>query len=555
MHNVQDILTNGTIIRERYAIKSLIGTSSSGAVYQVVDLYVQGVSQKIFALKEIAGLEQQERYQCTFTGVALQHIDHPTLPHIHHVFNEDKRQRIYAVMDYIEGPDLETLWQQQPTQRFTWPEVIKIMTPIFKAVRYLHQQKKPIVHGDIKPINILLAQPENAFMLVDFSITKAQKPGSNRLLHTASYKAPEQYEKNPDRRADIYGFAATCYALVTSIAPINALARQAHIKQGLADPLRPASTLAPAIPVSVSQALHRAMSISPGERFSTIEEFWQALQAPSSEVKLIAKPVVSPETPIPESIKFQREPVLTKQSTLRQSIKGFLLEASPGNKLKSILPIAKADRRASSAVSIPSRNQHMNLGDTRSTFRKYTIPFIMLMLLMLVGASIGIWSLTQSYPTTQLRTSHVAPTPSVQSTQPLKGTGPIATPTSSPGTYPSVVGSYTGTLVDLSKTVSTTIILQGVHQVGGKMSGYLTSGSSLKINGPFNGTIDTSKHLQFTIVDTVGHPLFFFEGAMQTSTSLSGDFYQCNASTQEDVCVRARSGYGIWNALIVPPNS
>ena len=97
------------------------------------------------------------------------------------------------------------------------------------------------------------------------------------------------------------------------------------------------------------------------------------------------------------------------------------------------------------------------------------------------------------------------------------------------------------------------MILQGIHQIGGTINGYLTVGTPLEIYGPFSGTIDVSKHFQFTVTDTAGHAVLFIQGAIQTDTGLSGDFYKCAAASPEgEQCAHALDGYGIWSALLVP---
>src|SRR5205085_3954091 len=100
MQNVHAILSAGTSLRERYLITSLIGKGDSGAVYLVKDQRVKRGKQDLFALKEVIGLDKQERYQFTFDCVTLRQLSHPALPRIHHVFNDDKHDRIYIVMDY-----------------------------------------------------------------------------------------------------------------------------------------------------------------------------------------------------------------------------------------------------------------------------------------------------------------------------------------------------------------------------------------------------------------------------------------------------------------------
>ena len=72
MQNLHNTLSVGTIIRERYIVKGLIGKGNAGAVYLVEDQRVKRAKQRIFALKEIVGLSQQERYQFIFDHITTQ---------------------------------------------------------------------------------------------------------------------------------------------------------------------------------------------------------------------------------------------------------------------------------------------------------------------------------------------------------------------------------------------------------------------------------------------------------------------------------------------------
>ena len=506
---IQVTLSVGTLLRERYLVTSLIGKGVSGAVYLVKDRRVKQAGQDGFALKEVVGLNRQERSRFTFASVALRRLSHRALPRVHHVFSDDKRERVYLVMDYVEGPDLETLWQQQAKQRFAWPEVAQMLAPIFDAVSYLHRQKPPIVHGDIKPVNIILAQPEERFMLVDVGVAREQEPDSSVLPGMPGYQAPEQYGKGVDVRADIYGLGATCYSLLTGAVPTNALVRVTQLERGQTDPLQPANTVVPTVPSHVSRAIQRAMSLRAHERFSSVEEFWQALQTPPKELKPTVDDVVS------EAI--TASPVITEQRRARAAV--------------IMLRLSRRPRGQASPRSLP---------------KGYVVPLLLLFLLVLVGTGAGIWSLARSQHAPSTAANHAALTPPA-----LRSTVPLVTPTSSPGSYPSVVGSYAGTLVDISAKASATMILQGIRQIGGTISGYLTLGSPLEISGPLSGMINVSKRFRFTVTDTAGRPVLFMEGTVQTATILSGDFYRCTP-TQGETCVRASEGYGIWSAQLVP---
>src|SRR5215831_6437860 len=100
---------------ERYVIEALLGEGGSGAVYLVRD---QSASPRRFALKEVINPDKHDRERFTFEGQVLWRLKHPALPRVYQVFENDKLKRVYMLMDYIEGPNLEVLQKEQPGQRF-----------------------------------------------------------------------------------------------------------------------------------------------------------------------------------------------------------------------------------------------------------------------------------------------------------------------------------------------------------------------------------------------------------------------------------------------------
>ncbi len=271
----------GTILRDRYVVEELLGKGGFGAVYLVRDLRVR---QNLFAIKELIDSSKLERERFTFEGEILKRVDHPALPRIYRVFDDEKSGRAYILMDYIEGSNLEKLRQQQPEKHFSLSQVLFLIAPIIDAVTYLHRQHPPIVHRDIKPANIIVPKTGDGTVLVDFGIAKEYDPDSTTtVIRRASpgYGAPEQYTRGTNTRTDIYGLGATIYALLTGLIPADAFHRMAQMGSTGVDPLEPVNRLVPSIPQPVSDAISRALAMRSEERFPTVEEFWQALNATS----------------------------------------------------------------------------------------------------------------------------------------------------------------------------------------------------------------------------------------------------------------------------------
>ncbi len=201
----------------------------------------------------------------TFEYSLLERLGHPALPRVHHVFDNEEHNRLYMLMDYIEGPNLETLRHIQHEQRFSLPVITSILAPIVDAIEYLHQQHPPIVHRDIKPSNIIVPFVERKTVLVDFGIAKEyDTQGTTSAVRYGShgYGAPEQYSAGTNTRTDIYGLGATLYTLLTGEVPADALDRMTQLSNDQPDPL--------SLPVSLSHLSHCMLPGPSSERCLSI---------------------------------------------------------------------------------------------------------------------------------------------------------------------------------------------------------------------------------------------------------------------------------------------
>jgi hypothetical protein len=84
---------------------------------------------------------------------------------------------------------------------------------------------------------------------------------------------------------------------LTGRVPVDAISRIMKSKSKGVDPLNLANLLAPAVPPTVAQALQRALSISSADRYESIEEFWQVLNAHATEQQVQIPRVTSADMP------------------------------------------------------------------------------------------------------------------------------------------------------------------------------------------------------------------------------------------------------------------
>jgi len=514
MQNVQITLPIGTTIRERYVVQALLGKSAFGATYLVRDERVKQTVFNLFVLKEIINLSKQEQHLFSFKLALFRRLDHPALPRIDDGFNEYIEGRAYMLMDYFEGPNLDVVLLQQPKKSFSLPQVMAIMTPLMEAVIYLHSQRPPIIHRDIKPANVILPNASDETVLVDLCIAKEYDTHTitTDIRHgTPGYRAPEQCNGEPTIATDMYALGATFYRLLTGTVPADALDRLTELDNKEPDPLVPVNRITPTVPMAIARAIHRAMSISSMNRFSTVEQFRQALNAypkvqHSSLLEVTARdykamnahPVVQQATaPIVVPLAPPEPPVVPEQAAVR--------------------PVA---------ASVPKQPHVPRL-------RK--IGALLVLLVLLLGLGIGGSLLFSarghlgSNSVVQTPTLSYKPTPALHTTVPT--------------TYPNFADTYNGTIYNILAQVSTKMSLTEIQQHQGNISGYFTG---LQISSTFTGNIDASRHVHFTLVNSAGHATIAFDGAIQSDGNLGGSY--CNLNQQG----RCSGEYGIWSVGPAP---
>jgi serine/threonine protein kinase len=253
-----------------------------------------------------------------------------------------------------------------------------------------------------------------------------------------------------------------------------------------------------------------------------------------SVAEVILSPLVAEEPPVPEVVPSAptQSPVIPEKAVETPT------ESLP-SQLRTVLSREPGTIRPASSRQTVEKPAPASIAK-RPRAWKPGVLLIVLALLFGLGISAVIWSDIPSHPTAHSG----APTPVAKS--------PTRTPPTVTSIYPTLTGTYSGTIYDVSMGVSTSMSLTGIRQSQGNISGYLTLGPKLQGSGPFSGTIDTAKELKFTVTDTAGSTTLFFEGVMQSATSLTGDYYRCSSVglSQGGRCRQAPGSYGIWSIVL-----
>ena len=160
-----------------------IGSGGGGVIFKA---YHQRL-QKYVVLKKM---------RTQVHGILDERMETDILKNLHHeylpqVFDFLKIENdVYTVMDFVDGKSFEQLIKEKVL--FANKQILKYTRQLCEVMAYLHKQKPPVLHGDIKPANIML-KPDDNICLIDFNIAGFLSEGTMVTVgYSEGYASPEQ---------------------------------------------------------------------------------------------------------------------------------------------------------------------------------------------------------------------------------------------------------------------------------------------------------------------------------------------------------------------------
>src|SRR5215210_7667812 len=171
------------LLGDRYEPLEVIGAGGEGRVLRALDRQ----HDRLVALKVRSprtGTTRPELLRETRVLLSLE--PHAGLPLVRDdFFHEDD---YVIVMDWIEGTDLGRLLAEQGTPGLAPSTVLRSVAQAAEALTFLHSHDPPVVHGDVKPANLILTE-RGRIVLADFGV--ASKGEWVARAGTPGFVAPE----------------------------------------------------------------------------------------------------------------------------------------------------------------------------------------------------------------------------------------------------------------------------------------------------------------------------------------------------------------------------
>jgi serine/threonine protein kinase len=256
---------------DRYRLRGEVARGGMGRVYRADDL-VRGGEVAIKVLRpELAAALGHDRFLREIR--ILGRLHHPNILPL--LDSREGGGSLYSVSPYIAGSSLERrLAVEGP---LPLEEVVRIAHDVAAALDYAHRHD--VIHRDIKPGNVLLAQ--DRAIVCDFGIARAVELAGGDLLASSSgfalgtpaYMSPEQATAGTiDSRCDVYGLGCVLYEMLTGEPPFIGPTAQAVLARSLSGEFRAIRTVRPEVPAAAESAIRSALASEADRRPRTAEE-------------------------------------------------------------------------------------------------------------------------------------------------------------------------------------------------------------------------------------------------------------------------------------------
>jgi serine/threonine-protein kinase len=273
---------------DRYELLNIVARGGMGEVW-VARLQGKHGFEKLVAIKTILPLyASEERFRRMFLDEAkvAAAIEHGNVAQILDL--GEYGDRLYLVMEWIEGDSLGALSRVLHKERVRWPAgvLLRIFADACSGLHAAHElvdacgAPLAVVHRDVSPQNVLVST-RGTVKVIDFGVAKARdrmgEQSTSGLKGKVRFMAPEQAKGNTvDRRADVWAIGATMRYLLTGDPPYpgDDVGILRAILAG-APPL----PLPGNLPPPLREVLGRALSVDRERRFASALEFSRALEA------------------------------------------------------------------------------------------------------------------------------------------------------------------------------------------------------------------------------------------------------------------------------------
>ncbi len=277
----------GKTLCNRYEVLEEVGIGGMATVYKAkCNLLNRFVAIKVLKDEFAKDAEFVKKFRAEAQSAAA--LTHPNIVSVYDVGEEDGIN--YIVMELLVGETLKDYIEHHG--KLSNERTLKYASQIASALEAAHSSK--IVHRDIKPHNIVLANNNTVAKVTDFGIAKMSSnetiANGSQTMGSVHYFSPEQAKGGyTDEKTDIYSLGVVMYEMVTGEVPFEAdTPVSVALKQIQEDPIEPKEKV-PTVTNALNRIILKAMAKQTTERYQTATELLDDIFAAINNVDVEEK--------------------------------------------------------------------------------------------------------------------------------------------------------------------------------------------------------------------------------------------------------------------------
>jgi serine/threonine protein kinase/Flp pilus assembly protein TadD len=337
---IAEDLTGATV--GRYVVSAPLGAGAMGEVYLAQHTQLHNhVAIKRLAPKLRSDAQFRQRF--LREGQRASALNHPHIARVYDVLEE--KSELLLVMEHVEGSTLRQRLKEGPLSA---AEFLDAAIQCSEALSVAHQ--KGILHGDIKPENIMLT-PEHQVKVLDFGVarclpifdedaeTRSVQADVGTIAGTPAYMAPEVLLLKPsDARADLFSLGVVFYEMLSGRHPFLAGGFTATTDRILHEDPPPLSRIDPDISEALSHVVAKALAKDLTARYPSAQELVADLRG----LQRGERPALGfPYKVLGIGLTLVMALILTRVPSVQQRVKNWLSRSASGGQLQAAVPHEK----------------------------------------------------------------------------------------------------------------------------------------------------------------------------------------------------------------------
>jgi serine/threonine-protein kinase len=344
------LIEDGELIDGQYRLLNLLGEGGMGSVWAADDLRLERRVAIKFLSKDLLH-DEHARIRFEREARVCARI---RSPHVVQIFAQGMTDREipFLVMELLTGEDLSRRIERD--RRLRLVEIVPIVEQICLGLMSAH--KRGLIHRDIKPQNIFLADHEpgrHSVKLLDFGIAKdldsplTALTVTGEVLGSALYISPEQLRdpQSVGPATDVWALGVVIYEMLTGRPPFDAKSLPELFDQLRDGRFVPATKLVPSLPMAIDAYLCRAIHNDCTQRFDSVEALHRAFVKVVAAHTSVAEPGAVPQDAALGSLPVCQARTLSCRSTaetmpatlsLKRPLRSMLTPRSAGIALAAV---------------------------------------------------------------------------------------------------------------------------------------------------------------------------------------------------------------------------